>query len=147
MSPLTTALTVLALTTAFFVAYAWLSAMEMARGKRFFLVLPRRALDASLVSVVVTLERKLVYVGRYMITLSWYYSLHTFLRLSLQFIAGIYTFIEAIFHRNRDKARVIRRERKQAERSHLTLLAEHKVETKLTPNQKAKRNAKALSGK
>jgi hypothetical protein len=82
-----------------------------------------------------------------MITLSWYYSLHTFLRLSLQFIAGIYNFIEAILHRNRDKARQIRRERKQAERSHLTVLAEHKVETELTPHQKAKRKEKALNGK
>jgi hypothetical protein len=69
------------------------------------------------------------------------------LRLSLQFIAGIYNFIEAILHRNRDKARQIRKERKQAEKSHLTVLAEHKVKTELTPNQKAKRRAKALSGK
>ena len=87
------------------------------------------------------------YIGRYIITLSWYYSLHTFLKLVLQFITGVYNVVEAILHSNRDKARKIRTERKVALRSHLTLLAEHKLETKLTPAQKHKRNAKALSGK
>lgn len=147
MSPLTTALTFLSLTIAFFVVYAWMSAVEVGRGKRLILALPRRAVDSALSSLSESIHRKLVYVGRYMITLSWYYSLHAFLRISLQFIASIYTFIEAILHRNRDKARVIRKERKQAERSHLTVLAEHKIETELTPHQKAKRRAKALSGK
>ena len=134
-------------TTIFFVLYAWLCAVEARRGKRLFLAMPRRAIDAALTSLGETLRRKLVYIGRYMITLSWYYSLHTFLRLTLQFIAGIYTILEAVLHRNRDKARIIRKERKQAERSHLTVLAEHKADTELTPNQKAKRKAKALSGK
>lgn len=147
MSDLTTALIALACTTVLFVVSVWVSAVETSRGKRLFLAHPRRALDAAFTSVSTTLERKLVYIGRYMITLSWYYSLHTFLRLSLQFIAGIYTFVESILHSNRDKARIIRRERKHAERSHLTVLVEHKADTELTPHQKAKRNAKALSGK
>jgi hypothetical protein len=133
--------------TVFFILYAWICAIEARRGKRLFFALPRRAFDSVLMSLGESLHRKSIYIGRYMITLSWYYSLHTFLRLSLQFIAGIYNFIEAILHRNRDKARQIRKERKQAEKSHLTVLAEHKVKTELTPNQKAKRRAKALSGK
>jgi hypothetical protein len=144
---MTTALLLLVGTTVFFILYAWLCAVETRRGKRLFLAMPRRAIDSALTSLGETLRRKLVYIGRYMITLSWYYSLHTFLRLTLQFIAGIYTILEAVLHRNRDKARIIRKERKQAERSHLTVLNEHKADTELTPNQKAKRKAKALSGK
>lgn len=147
MSVLTTPLTFLIGATIFFVVYAWLSAVEVRRGKRMYLALPRRAIDTALTSLGASVRRKFIYIGRYMITLSWYYSLHTFLRLTLQFIASVYTFLEAILHRNRDKARLIRKERKQAERSHLTVLNEHKAETKLTPTQKAKRKAKALSGK
>ncbi len=144
---MTTALLVMISATVFFILYAWICAIEARRGKRLFLSMPRRAIDAALTTLGETLRRKLVYIGRYMITLSWYYSLHTFLRLTLQFIAGIYTILEAVLHRNRDKARMIRKERKQAERSHLTVLAEHKADTELTPHQKAKRKAKALSGK
>lgn len=144
---MTTALLVMTISTVFFTVYARMCVMETNRGKRFFASYMRRAIDNGLDSLVGTLERKIVYVGRYIITLSWYYSLHAFLRLTLQFLASIYTAVEKILHRNRDKARMIRRERKQAERSHLTVLAEHKIETELTPHQKEKRKAKALSGK
>ena len=142
-----TTLIVLATATVFFILYAWLCAIEAERGKRLFLTLVRLALDSALVSFGATVRRKLTYIGRYIITLSWYYSLHAFLRLVLQFLGSVYTVLEAVLHRNRDKARQIRRERKQAERSHLTALAEHKVETALTPHQKEKRKAKALNGK
>lgn len=133
--------------TVFFILYARICVVETNRGKRFFASYVRRAVDNALDSLSATFERKLVYVGRYIITLSWYYSLHTFLRLTLQFLASIYYAVEKILHSNRDKAREIRRERKQAERSHLTVLAEHKIETELTPHQKEKRKAKALAGK
>ena len=95
----------------------------------------------------VQLEKKAIYIGRYIITLSWYYSLHAFLKLILHFLAGVYTVIEAILHRNRDRARVIRTERKRALNSHLTVLAEHKIETKLTDSQKKKRKDAALRGR
>ena len=138
---------ILIASTVFFLVYARLCVMETSRGKRLFIPGVRRALDNGIDAGAAALRRKLVYVSRYMITLSWYYSLHTFLRLTLQFIAGVYTMIETVLHRNRDKARQIRRERRAALRSHLTVLAEHKVDTELTPHQKAKRKAKALSGK
>ncbi len=144
---MTTALSLMVVSTVFFILYARICVVETNRGKRFFASYVRRAVDNALDSLSATFERKLVYVGRYIITLSWYYSLHTFLRLTLQFLASIYYAVEKILHSNRDKAREIRRERKQAERSHLTVLAEHKIETELTPHQKEKRKAKALAGK
>jgi len=138
---------ILIASTVFFVIYARVCVVETNRGKRVFATYVRRAIDNGIDSMLAAIRRKCVYIVRYIITLSWYYSLHTFLRLTLQFIAGVYTMIEAVLHRNRDKARQIRRERRAAERSHLTVLAEHKVDTELTPHQKAKRKAKALAGK
>jgi hypothetical protein len=144
---MTTALSLMIVSTVFFILYARICVVETNRGKRFFASYIRRALDNALEALGRSIERKVVYVGRYIITLSWYYSLHTFLRLTLQGLAGMYYALEKILHSNRDKARQIRRERKQAERSHLTVLAEHKIETELTPHQKEKRKAKALAGK
>ena len=144
---MTSALFVLVLSSVFFILYASLCVVETNRGKRLFAPYLRRALDHGIEAIEQGFERQLIYVGRYIITLSWYYSLHTFLKLVLQFIAGVYNVVEAILHRNRDKARKIRTERKAAERTHLTVLSEHRIETELTPAQKQKRNAKALSGK
>jgi hypothetical protein len=144
---MTTAFLVMIISTVFFILYARLCIVETNRGKRFFAPYIRRVADNAMDALLRSIERRAVYVGRYIITLSWYYSLHTFLRLTLQFLASIYYALEKLLHSNRDKARMIRRERKQAERSHLTVLAEHKVETELTPHQKEKRKAKALAGK
>ena len=133
--------------TVLFVICSWLFTVEAVRSKRLVAAKVRTSLDLYLQSVSTSLEKKAIYVGRYIITLSWYYSLHALLKLILQFLAGVYTVIEALLHRNRARARTIRTERKRAERSHLTALAEHKIETKLTDNQKKKRNDAALKGR
>lgn len=133
--------------TVFFILYARMCVIEANRGRRLILPQLRTALDTYLESLAQSTHKKAIYVGRYIITLSWYYSLHAFLKMVLQFLAGVYTLVEAVLHRNRDKARKIRTERKRAQRSHLTELADHKIETELTVAQKEKRRAKALSGK
>lgn len=133
--------------TVLFIVFAWFFGMEKKHSRRFVAAKSRNILDVVLLHIITWLNKKAVYIGRYVITLSWYYSLHTFLKLILQFLAGVYTVIEAILHRNRDRARVIRTERKRAAHSHLTVLAEHKIETKLTDSQKKKRNDEALRGK
>ncbi len=130
-----------------FVAYARLCTLEMRRGHRYFLAPLRRALDSVFTAVAVGMKRQVVYIGRYVITLSWYYSLHTFLKLILRFLAGIYTMVETLLHHNRKRARVIRSERKLASESHLTALVDHKSETQLTEGQKQKRKDAALRGR
>ncbi len=144
---MTPALLTLAFGTFFFVLYASVCVVETNRGKRFYGTYIRRAADNGLDALRLAIERRVIYIGRYIITLSWYYSLHAFLKLVLQFLAGVYTVVEAVLHRNRIKVRRIRTERKQVNKSHLSVLADHKVQTELTPLQKEKRKAKALAGK
>lgn len=118
---------------------------EERRGSRLFLSHFRHWLDRMIVRFGDRVDRLVRYVTRYIITLSWYYSLHAFLKLVLQFIAGIYHVIEAVLIKNRDRARALRRERRQSQ-SHLTAIAEHKAEVKLTPAEAKKRKDKALKG-
>ncbi len=128
-----------------FSGYLYLCERESRAGKRFVLAMPRRAIDAVIERVTLSVERALRYVVRYIITLSWYYSLHAFLKLMLKSIAGLYHTIEAILIRNRDRARALRKERR-AETSHLAEIAEHKASVKLSPAEERKRKEKALKG-
>jgi hypothetical protein len=121
--------------------------LETRAGKRYFLPTVRFALDNAIVTFVDAIHRFFVYVTKYVITLSWYYSLHAFLQVTLKFLAGIYYLVENITHRNRDKARKIRQERKQSSRTHLEVLVDHKDETKLTEQQKKKLKDKAINQK
>ena len=128
-----------------FGGYLYLCEREARAGKRLFLALPRRALDSVIERVMLSLERAVRYVIRYIITLSWYYSMHTFLKLTLRSLAGLYHALEAVLIRNRDRARALRRERR-ALTSHLTEIAEHKAKVKLTPAEERKIKDKALRG-
>ena len=128
-----------------FIANAILSGREKTRGSRYLAAGIRGALDNGIESLVATLAHTLTYVGKYIITLSWYYSLHAFLKLILQFLASVYHIVEKLLHHNRSKARRIRIERKQS--SHLTEIADHKEKTALSDSEKKKRKDKALSGK
>lgn len=119
--------------------------LELRRGHRFFAERPRVFLDNCITSFSGRVGRFYTYISRYVITLSWYYSLHALLKVVLKFLAGTYNAVEAMLHRNRKRARKIRIERKR-EQSHLSLIAEHKVETALTPDQKVKLKEKALRG-
>lgn len=121
--------------------------LEKRAGKRYVLPTLRFALDNLIVAIATTVHRFFVYVTKYIITLSWYYSLHAFLQVTLKFIAGIYYVIENFTHRNRDKARKIRQERKQSTRTHLEVLVDHKDETQLTEQQKKKIKDKAINAK
>jgi hypothetical protein len=135
--------------TTFFllVLFGLVFSRERKAGKRFFLPTLRFALDNAIVAIAQSVHRFFVYVTKYVITLSWYYSLHAFLQVTLKFLAGIYYVVENFTHRNRDKARKIRQERKQGSRSHLEVLVDHKDETKLTEQQKKKIKDKAINQK
>ena len=129
-----------------FGGYLYLCEREARAGRRFFLVGVRAKLDSFLLTITNAVERFIRYIVRYVITLSWYYSLHAFLRLTLKSLAGAYHVLESILIRNRERARALRKERKQATVNHLTHIAEHKAETKLSPAEERKRKDKALKG-
>lgn len=124
------------------------TSLEERAGKRFILTGLRRALDSWVTYCSQAATKLFVYLTRYVITLSWYYSLHAFLRLLLKFLASVYYMVEKLLHSNRDRARKIRHERKQkGSSSHLELLTDHKDDTKLTEAQKKRLKEKSLAGK
>ncbi len=129
-----------------FSGYLYLCTKEERRGERFVLSSLRSSADRQIDAMVRAIERLLRYIVRYVITLSWYYSLHAFLKVIMKSLAGAYHVVEAILIRNRERARALRRERRQSQKSHLTTIAEHKVETKLSPSAERKLKDKALRG-
>ncbi len=128
-----------------FSGYLYLCARERRLGRRLLLVEVRGVADRLVVTFVGAIERVLRYVVKYVITLSWYYSLHAFLKVILRSLAGMYHVLESVLIRNRDRARALRKERRQETTSnHLTTIAEHKAETKLTPSAERRLKDKAL---
>jgi hypothetical protein len=112
--------------------------VEEARGKRLLLGGVRQVLDAKIFSLGRWCDGVWHHFVRYIVQLGWYYSIHSLLRTILQVLVSVYTYIENIFERNREKTKVLRRERKQKTRqTHLTQIAEHKAEVALTPSEQA----------
>jgi len=128
-----------------FSAYALFVTMEQRRGKRFLLGGVREKLDRVVTGVANFFTRWLTYLGRYIIQLSWYYSIHRFLTMILTVLVKAYDRLELIFHNNKARARVLKTEKKNLKSSeHLQSMADHKVQTALTPSQKKKLRAKKL---
>lgn len=130
--------------TIFFV-YALLVSFEKRRGKRILLSGLRGFFDRVLVKISAFVRYWLTYIGRHIIKLSWYYSLHRFLRLIMTALVKIYDQLELVFMRNRDKARVIKIERKKMKQgSHLEQVAYHKEAVSLTEKERGELLAKKL---
>ncbi len=143
---MTSALTFAAVNLVLLVILGRVFALEKHRGRRYFATGVRNAVDDLITLITLRCLRLYTYIARYVITLSWYYSLHALLKVILRFLAGTYAAVEALLHHNRKRARIIRIERKR-ERSHLSVIADHKADTALSPGEKAKRKEKALAGK
>lgn len=128
-----------------FSLYALFVTLEQRRGKRFLLGGVREKLDRVVVSIATFITRWLTYLGRYIIQLSWYYSIHRFLTMILTVLVKAYDRLELIFHNNKARARVLKTEKKNLKSSeHLQSMADHKVQTALSPSQKKKLKAKKL---
>jgi hypothetical protein len=129
-------------TTALLV-YSFVVYLEERRGSRLILSNSRAFLDKKLVQFWNAVCHTSDYVIRRVITLSWYYSLHTVLKLALQAIAGVYFAVEQILINNRNKARQLRR---TTSTSHLTAISQHQKETSLSEKEKRKLRDNALKG-
>lgn len=129
-----------------FIFCASLFAYESKRGKRVVLGGVRDFLDNVLVKVTTWLSRKLTYLGRHIIKLSWYYSIHKVLRFVLASLVRAYDYLEAAFMKNRDRARTLKIEKKTmfAPKGHFGQVADHKASTALTEAQKKKLLQKKL---
>src|SRR3989344_1731276 len=129
-----------------FILCASLFVYESKRGKRVILGGVRDATDSILVRITAWLSRKLTYLGRHIIKLSWYYSIHNVLRFVLASLVRTYDLLEAAFMRNRDRARTLKIEKKTlfAPKGHFGQVADHKASTALTDTQKNKLLQKKL---
>ena len=134
-----------ALCITIFFFYALLVSFEKRRGKRILLSGLRGFFDMILVRISTFFGYWLNYIGRHIIKLSWYYSIHRFLQLILTVLVKIYDRLEVVFMRNRDRARVIKIERKKLKQgSHLEQVADHKESVSLSEKEKVELLAKKL---
>ena len=86
---------------------------------------------------------------KYIVQLGWYYGLHSFLQAVLKTIVRFYERVEMMFEVNRRRTRDLRAEKQQASQTsqtHLTEMAQHKVDTALTPIQQRKLKDRQLKG-
>jgi len=133
-----------------FLVYASLVSVEARRGQRLFLPGFRDAVDRALDKAVIYIGQKIHFVGRHIIKLSWYYSLHSALRAVLILMVKTYDRIESAFMANRERAKQIRTERRALEnktKNHLSHMADHKAAVELSPSEKKKLKDKSLIGR
>ena len=129
-----------------FLVVALFVRQEEKRGQRIFLPAARASLDDFVDKVTTFTSAKLLYLGRHIIKLSWYYSIHKVLRLALTGLVKAYDLLEALFMRNRDRARTLKVEKRTLTQNqgHLGQVAEHKASTALSEMQKKKLLQKKL---
>lgn len=133
-----------------FILYFVLVSVEYARGKRIILASGRGWVDKIFITVASRVRGTYDHFSKYVVQLGWYYSVHSFLRTVLRMLVATYEYFESHFELNRKRAKQLRaekQERLESQRTHLTEMAEHKVETALTPAQQKKVRKKHLDGK
>ena len=128
-----------------FSIYALFVTLEQKRGKRFLLGGVRDKLDNVVSKITAFITHWLTYLEKYIIQLSWYYSIHRFLTMILTVLVKAYDRLELVFHNNKARARSLKIEKKNLQSSeHLQSMADHKAKTALTPTQKKRLKAKKL---
>ena len=133
------------LSVSVFSVYALFTALEKRSGKRFILTKFRDFLDRVIVRITAFFARWLNYLGRYIIQLSWYYSIHRFLMVILTALVKAYDKLELVFINNKARARVLKIEKRSLNSGdHLQQVADHKISTTLTDKQKKHLRAKKL---
>ena len=128
-----------------FLLYAVFVTIEKNKGKRIVFSTIRHFLDLALVKSYSFIAFWLNYISRHIIKLSWYYSIHRSLQFIMTVLVKTYDRLEVMFMQNRDRARVIKIERKKMKKdNHLYQMANHKEAVSLTEEEKEKLLAKKL---
>lgn len=144
---LSTALTTLAISITSFVLVMLLVQGEQKKGRRFLLGGFRGWLDGVIGTVERWLGDTVDHFVKYVVRLNWYYGIHSFLRALLKLIVASYEQVEKIFEHNRRLTKQLRAEKRNRDsRNHLSEMAAHKAETKLTPAEARKRKKHHLEG-
>jgi hypothetical protein len=122
--------------------------VERKKQKRLFAAKLRGWLDKKIKGFELWLVRTWNHFVRYVLQLNWYYSIHSILKTLLLAIQMFYTSFEKIFERNRNRTKKLRMEKRQLNSlNHLSQMADHKVDTALSPAQKKKLRHKKLEEK
>ncbi|MEZ4104258.1 MAG: hypothetical protein R3B60_03150 [Candidatus Paceibacterota bacterium] len=128
-----------------FITLSILLTIENNLGKRVLFSKLRGVFDSVVVAVTNFFLHWFNYFSRHIVKLSWYYSVHKFLRVILTTLIKVYDKLERLFLRNRDRAKVIKTEKKKIKKEgHLHMMADHKASVALTEAQKKKLLAKKL---
>ena len=146
---LSTALTSLAISITSFVLVMLLVQGEQRHGKRFILSGFRFWLDSLVSKIETSIHEAIDHFIKYVVRLNWYYGIHSFLKAILALIVKSYEYVERVFEHNRHLTKQLRAEKRNKEEnsSHLTAMAQHKVDTKLTPAEVRRRKKNHLEGK
>lgn len=121
---------------------------ERQHRRRFFAGRFRNWLDIKVVSIGEHFSRNWEHFSKYVIQLSWYYSIHSILRTILRVIVAFYTYFENMFEQNRDRTKQLRSEKLQlSEFNHLHQINAHKQDTALSAAEKKKLRHKKLEEK
>jgi hypothetical protein len=129
---ITTAITTSVTLVVLFVVVAVVVRVEDNRGRRVILASLRDSLDVALHRFHLWLDNTWSHFMKYVVQLGWYYSIHSLLRAILSVLVSVYTYVEAVFERNREKTKLLRRERKQKQHTHFSQIADHKADVALT---------------
>ncbi|MEN9920573.1 MAG: hypothetical protein RL538_466 [Candidatus Parcubacteria bacterium] len=132
---LTTAIATFVTFLVLFVVVAVVVRVETVKGRRILLSFARTTLDNQLHRFHLWLSGVWNHFVRYVVQLGWYYSIHSLLRTLLKVLVSVYTYIEDIFERNREKTKLLRRERKQKQQTHFSKIADHKAEVALSKEE------------
>lgn len=123
-----------------FTLFAFVVRREDRQGGRMFLSGMRDAFDRALNATSVFIGGRISYLEKHIIKMSWYYSVHKILRFFLAALVRVYDMLEAIFMKNRARAKTLKMEKRKltAAGNHLNEIAKHKNESELTPAAKKK---------
>lgn len=120
-----------------FIVLAIFLSVEKKLKKRVLFSGLRNWLDKVVDKIFSTIGFYIRYLYRYIIKLSWYYSLHKFLRLTLTLLVKAYDWLEGVFINNRQRAKIIKKEKKKLkEDGSFSAIAKHKKETSFSEAEK-----------
>ena len=120
---------------------------ERKRGKRFLLKGFRGWLDKHMAAIGLKITQSWDHFMKYIVQLSWYYTIHSFLQTVLKAVVAFYERIEHKFEMNRRRTKQLRAEKNHIQNGgHLAEISQHKKDTALTPAQQRRLRDKQLKG-
>jgi len=123
--------------TGAFIVLAIFLSIENKLGRRIIFSGLRNWLDKVVDKIASVIGFYFRYLYRYIIKLSWYYSLHKFLRLILTVLVKTYDWLESVFINNKDRAKIIKKEKKELKQGNIfSAIAEHKKDTSFSEAEK-----------